>query len=58
MAYFILDDCINCGSCASICPQRAIISGDGQYEIRGACIDCGECANNCPVEAIIPGMQH
>lgn len=53
MAYKISDDCIMCGSCASVCPADAIAEGDGKYEINAdACLECGSCADQCPVEAI------
>lgn len=53
MAYKISDDCIACGSCASVCPNDAIAEGDGKYEIDAEkCIECGCCADQCPVEAI------
>ena len=53
MAYKISDDCIACGSCASVCPAEAIAEGDGKYEINAdAGLECGACADQCPVEAI------
>ncbi len=53
MAYKISDDCIACGSCASVCPCEAISEGDGKYEIDAdKCASCGACADQCPVEAI------
>ena len=53
MAYKISDECIACGSCASVCPAGAIAEGDGKYEINAdACLECGACADQCPVEAI------
>ena len=53
MAYKISDECIACGSCASVCPAGAIAEGDGKYEIDAdACLECGACADQCPVEAI------
>ncbi|MDR0454470.1 MAG: 4Fe-4S binding protein [Deferribacteraceae bacterium] len=55
MAYFINEDCINCGSCEDICPNGAISSGDDQYEIDAEqCTDCGSCCDVCPVDAIHP----
>ena len=33
MAYVITDDCVECGSCAAVCPADAISEGDGKYVI-------------------------
>ena len=53
MAYKIGEDCISCGSCASVCPVEAISEGDEHYEIDpDTCIECGACAAGCPVAAI------
>ena len=55
MAYFINDDCINCGSCEDICPSSSIIAGGDKYDIdAGTCTDCGSCADICPTDAIHP----
>ncbi len=54
MAFFINDDCINCGACAGECPSSCISEGDTKYVIdEDACVDCGACANVCPVNAPI-----
>jgi ferredoxin len=53
MAYKIGDDCISCGSCASVCPVEAISMGDEHYQIDAeSCLSCGTCADTCPMEAI------
>jgi len=53
MAYFIADECVSCGACASTCPVEAISEGEGKYGIDAAtCVDCGACVDSCPVEAI------
>jgi len=52
MAYFINDDCINCGQCESECPVNAIAAGDDKYIIDAdTCVDCGACEGVCPVSA-------
>ena len=53
MAYVISDDCVSCGSCASVCPLEAISMGADHYAIDAdKCAECGSCADQCPVEAI------
>ena len=52
MAYFISEECINCGACEAECPVSCIAAGDSVYGVNEAeCIDCGNCANVCPVSA-------
>jgi len=54
MAYFILDSCIGCKSCRTICPSHAI-SGKKEelHKIDGdICIECGACGRVCPVQAV------
>ena len=47
MAYVITDDCVECGSCAAVCPA------DAKYVIDAdACLECGTCEAECPNEAI------
>lgn len=48
MAYVITDDCVECGSCAAVCPADAISEGDGKYVIDAdACLECGTCEAEC-----------
>ncbi len=50
----ITEDCIECGSCAEICPEGAISQGDGRYIIdQDLCIECQSCLDECPNDAIV-----
>lgn len=50
--YFITEDCIGCGKCVNICPQRAIEKGKPSVIHQEHCLHCGNCFENCPVSAI------
>lgn len=55
MAYYINEECINCGACEPECPVEAISEGDERYVIDAEkCTDCGACADVCPVDAPVP----
>lgn len=48
----ITNNCISCGKCAYICPQKCIEEKD-IFEIQqDKCLRCGYCYENCPVSAI------
>lgn len=50
----ITDECIECGSCADVCPEEAISEGDGKFVIdQELCIECLSCLEECPTEAIV-----
>ncbi|HHY59725.1 MAG TPA: 4Fe-4S binding protein [Clostridia bacterium] len=65
MPYRITGDCISCGHCSVVCPQKAINDGYRDtalvssvwqgYRITEACSECGACAAVCPVQAITKG---
>lgn len=49
----ILDDCIACGTCVTVCPVDCISEGDIYVIDPDACIDCGACEADCPVQCIV-----
>jgi pyruvate ferredoxin oxidoreductase delta subunit len=51
------DKCIGCGTCAKVCPERAITMVEKDGKTRPVvnldyCKGCGLCATECPVKAI------
>ena len=51
--YFITDACIDCGSCAAVCPQNCINAESIPYVIEQEhCLHCGNCMEACPVGAV------
>ena len=51
------DRCASCGSCMSICRNRAVIKRAGAYIVSAMCCDCGVCTPFCPTDAIAPGKE-
>jgi len=50
--FIISNNCIECGACQNICPQKSIDTGT-PYKIKQEnCLHCGLCQENCPVDAI------
>jgi ferredoxin len=65
MAFFINEECINCGACEPECPNEAISEGDNIFVINpDKCTDCvgafesSRCAEVCPVDACHPDPKH
>ncbi|HOF33129.1 MAG TPA: 4Fe-4S binding protein [Spirochaetota bacterium] len=55
MAYFITEQCVNCGVCEPECPVNAIReNADKRIIDSDKCTECGICASVCPVQAIEP----
>ena len=51
--YFINDNCIGCGSCLEVCPQKCIDLSDTTAVIaQEHCLHCGNCMSVCPVGAV------
>jgi formate hydrogenlyase subunit 6/NADH:ubiquinone oxidoreductase subunit I len=55
MKAFMTDDCIVCGSCADVCPQKCFVAhaSYGGYRLDNTnCIGCGQCVDNCAAGAL------
>lgn len=47
------DNCIQCGICANVCQQGAVLpSKTGRFIDKSRCIDCLKCAYSCPTDAM------
>jgi ferredoxin len=60
MVMKITEDCISCGTCASVCPVKAPKQGDIKYDIDPKkCIECKgyfdepQCRLYCPICCIV-----
>jgi Pyruvate/2-oxoacid:ferredoxin oxidoreductase delta subunit len=49
---FDKDKCTECGTCAGICPPKALTEGSKPDLDVDTCLGCGLCAEHCPSEAI------
>lgn len=53
---FIVDDCIGCGKCITVCPTEAITKE--KKVIRERCIGCGNCEAICPPKVAAIRYEH
>ena len=52
--YFITEDCIGCGICVDVCPQKCINTDARPLRIEQEhCLHCGACWKECPADAVI-----
>ena len=50
--YYITENCVGCGTCQGVCPQKCIVPGEPYHIQQEHCLHCGNCYENCPVKAI------
>ena len=55
--FYINDDCVGCGECASSCPMDTITIVDERPVWGTMCIHCMTCVDHCPVGAITYGIK-
>lgn len=48
----ISNECISCGLCLKVCPQKSITKGKTYFINQANCLHCGLCFEKCPVKAI------
>jgi len=51
-AYWVNENCNNCGTCKSICPANNITYVNSKPRWHNKCINCAACYHHCPVKAI------
>lgn len=52
----MIEDCIACGVCEQMCPNKAIVHTEGEEDYRvlaDECMNCGVCEIYCPTDAIL-----
>ena len=50
---FMPSECIGCGGCADVCPEKAMTLKKGlPLRDPASCVSCGSCADQCPSEAL------
>ncbi len=52
MSFTVSEDCVGCGQCSRICPNRNIEMADGKPVFGSDCGSCFACLQWCPSSAI------
>lgn len=47
------DRCVQCMTCANVCPHRNFSLADGKLKFAGKCEYCLACIQNCPQKALV-----
>lgn len=57
--FVITEECMQCGTCAEVCPQEAVQESCPYEIVQKNCLHCGRCFEHCPVHAVIrrTGME-
>lgn len=56
--FSVTDACVGCGTCASVCPTKAIAMRDGKPAwVKSQCAYCLSCLHHCPAFAIRLGAS-
>lgn len=51
--YYINDNCIGCGKCVEVCPQKCIEDEKVPFVIENEhCLNCGNCMDVCPYNSV------
>lgn len=51
--YKILEECVGCGACKTICPKHCISKGNPFTIQEDKCIGCGLCTTRCWRKCIV-----
>lgn len=55
--FHITNNCIGCGKCQNICPQRCITEGMPYKIQQENCLHCGLCSECCPTHSIVKEVK-
>ena len=47
-----VQDCVGCGTCVAVCPEKALTLTDRIHVARERCVHCGTCVDACPAAAM------
>lgn len=47
-----VQDCVGCGTCVAVCPEKALTLTDRIHVDRERCVTCGTCVDACPAAAM------
>lgn len=47
-----VQNCVGCGTCVAVCPEKALTLTDRIHVARERCVHCGTCVDACPAAAM------